>query len=68
MEQPMADQAAAPAQAHDDTRETQARVAPDPPAPPGDAENPAIIDARKTFIITMVSSVLFIGVIVLFIL
>lgn len=31
------------------------------PAPPADHENPAIIDARKTFIITLVSAALFIG-------
>ena len=30
------------------------------PAPPADAENPAIIDALKTFQITVVGSVLFV--------
>lgn len=29
------------------------------PAPPPDAENPAILDASKTFKITMISAVLF---------
>jgi len=32
---------------------------PDVPAPPPDAENPAIIDAEKTFRITLVSALLF---------
>lgn len=41
---------------------------PDPPAPPPDAENPAIIDAHKTFIITIVSAALFIGAIAVLIL
>ncbi len=41
---------------------------PEPPAPPPDSENPAIIDARKTFVITLISAVLFIGAILLFIL
>ena len=41
---------------------------PDPPAAPSDDQNPAIIDARKTFVITMISSVLFVGAILLFIL
>ena len=36
-------------------------------APPDEA-NPAIIDARKTYVITIVSSVLFCGAIVVFIL
>ena len=29
------------------------------PPPPGDAENPAIIDAEKTFKITLISALLF---------
>jgi len=41
---------------------------PDPPAALPDDQNPAIIDGRKTFVITMVSSVLFVGAILLFIL
>lgn len=32
-----------------------------------DDENPAIVDARKTFIITIVSSALFIGAVFIFI-
>jgi len=32
---------------------------PDVPPPPGDAENPAIIDAEKTFKITLISAILF---------
>jgi hypothetical protein len=32
---------------------------PDVPAPPADAENPAIIDAEKTFKITLISALLF---------
>lgn len=32
---------------------------PDLPAPPPDAENPAIIDAEKTFRVTMISALLF---------
>lgn len=32
---------------------------PVPPAPPSDAENEAIIDAEKTFKITLVSAALF---------
>jgi hypothetical protein len=46
-------------------------VADNRPAPPvalPDAQNPAIIDARKTFLITIISSALFIGAVVLFIL
>ena len=41
---------------------------PAPPPAPADEHNPAIIDARKTFVITMISSVLFVGAIVVFIL
>ena len=37
-------------------------------AAPPDDQNPAIIDARKTFVITMVGSVLFVGAVVIFIL
>ena len=32
---------------------------PDVPPPPPDAENPAIIDAEKTFKITVISAILF---------
>ena len=32
---------------------------PEPPPPPPDSENEAIIDAQKTFHITMISAVLF---------
>jgi hypothetical protein len=41
------------------------------PAPPvalSDDRNPAIIDGRKTFAITVISTALFIGAVVLFIL
>lgn len=38
-----------------------------PPALP-DAQNPAIIDGRKTFVITVISAGLFIGAVVLFVL
>ena len=34
---------------------------PAPPSPPPDNENEAIIDAQKTFHITMVSAVLFVA-------
>lgn len=37
-------------------------------SPPTDEENPAIVDAKKTFVITMWSAVLFIGAIYIFIL
>jgi len=37
-------------------------------APPPDEENPAITDAKKAFVITIWSSLLFIGVVVVFIL
>ena len=33
-----------------------------------DRENPAIIDARKTFTITLISTVLFVGAVLVFIL
>jgi len=32
---------------------------PDVPAPPADGENPALIDAEKTFRITLISAFLF---------
>jgi hypothetical protein len=32
---------------------------PDVPSPPPDTENPAIIDAEKTFKITVISAILF---------
>ena len=35
-------------------------------APPPDDQNPAIIDARKTFVITMVGAALFIGAVFVF--
>ena len=38
--------------------ETQAAGTPEPP--PADAENPALIDAEKTFKITVVSAILFV--------
>jgi len=37
-------------------------------APPADDENPAIIEAHKTFVITMIGSALFIGSVLVFIL
>ncbi len=37
-------------------------------APPSDDENPAIVDAKKAFVITVWSSLLFVGVVVVFIL
>jgi len=37
-------------------------------APPPDDQNPAIIDARKTYIITILSAVLFCGAVVVFLL
>lgn len=37
-------------------------------APPPDERNPAIIDAEHTFIITLISSALFIGAVFVFIL
>lgn len=36
-------------------------LAPVPPEAPPDAENPAIIDAEKTFRITLISAVLFVA-------
>lgn len=39
-----------------------------PPEAPPDEQNPAIIDARKTFAITLISTALFVGAVVLFIL
>ncbi len=44
------------------------RSVPAVPAPPPDDENPALIDARKAFIVTIVGAALFIGAVVLFIL
>ena len=41
---------------------------PAPQAALPDAQNPAIIDARKTFTITLISTVLFIGAVLVFIL
>lgn len=37
-------------------------------APPPDDENPAIVDAKKAFVITVWSTLMFVGVIVVFIL
>jgi hypothetical protein len=37
-------------------------------AAPPDEENPAIIDAHKTFVITLIASALFIGSVLIFIL
>ena len=37
-------------------------------APPSDDENPALVDAKKAFVITIWSSLLFVGVVVVFIL
>ena len=37
-------------------------------APPPDAENPAIVDARKAFAITAWSIALFVGVVIVFVL
>ena len=34
---------------------------PAPPPPPADAENPALLDARKTYRIMLISAVLFVG-------
>lgn len=34
-------------------------TSPDVPAPPPDAENPAILDAEKTFKVTFVSAIVF---------
>jgi hypothetical protein len=39
-----------------------------PPAAPADDRNPAILDARKTFIVTVISAALFIGTVFVFIL
>lgn len=38
------------------------------PAPPPDDQNPAITDARKTFVITVASILLFVAFVVLFVL
>ncbi len=37
-------------------------------APPSDDDNPAIVDAKKALVITVWSSMLFVGVVVVFIL
>ena len=37
-------------------------------AAPPDDENPAIIEAHKTFVVTMISAALFIGAVLIFIL
>lgn len=37
-------------------------------APPADDDNPAIVDAKKAFVITMWSALLFVGVVIVFIL
>ncbi len=49
---------------------TKAPVAHDDPslAPPPDELNPALIDAEQTFIITLLSTVLFVGAVFVFIL
>ena len=46
---------------------TESATPPVPPPPP-DETNPAIIDARKTFAITLVGAALFIGTVVIFVL
>ncbi len=52
-----------------DTSTTPAapETAPVPEPPPHDDRNPAILDARKTYIITIVSAALFIGAVFIFI-
>jgi len=53
------------------TQELAPRLTPEEEAllaPPPDDENPALVDAKQAFVITVVSSVLFVGVIVVFIL
>jgi len=49
---------------------TRATVARDDPslAPPPDELNPALIDAEHTFVITLISTALFIGAVFVFIL
>jgi len=42
------------------TENTVTEARSDVPAPPADAENPALIDALKTFQITVVSAILFV--------
>lgn len=37
-------------------------------APPSDDDNPAIVDAKKAFVITVWSSMLFVAVVIVFIL
>jgi hypothetical protein len=34
---------------------------PAPPPPPADAENPALLDARTTYVVLLISAVLFVG-------
>jgi len=48
--------------------DTRDAPVPDVPPPPPDDQNPALIDARKAFIITLVGALLFIASVVLFIL
>ncbi len=52
---------------HEAAAQSAGRV-PDVPPPPPDDQNPALIDARKAFIITLVGALLFIASVVLFIL
>ena len=47
---------------------TSQRSQPPVPAPPPDAENPALIDGEKAFKIAMISAVLFVAAAVLIIL
>ena len=47
---------------------TPHKAQPPVPPPPPDAENPALIDAEKTFRITLISAVLFVAAAVLIIL
>jgi len=35
--------------------------APAPPPPPADAENPALLDAHKTYVVLLISAVLFVA-------
>lgn len=42
--------------------------APGVPAPPPDDQNPALVDAHKTFVITLISAALFIGAVFVFVL
>ena len=47
---------------------TPHKAQPPVPPPPPDAENPALIDAEKTFRITLISAVLFVAAALLIIL